>query len=67
MNSFITLSAVAFFASAAFVVAADAPDSRVYEMRIYHAAPGKLDDLNKRFREHTLKLFAKHGIENIDY
>jgi len=67
MNSFITLSAVALFASAAFVVAADAPDSRVYEMRIYHAASGKLDDLNKRFREHTLKLFAKHGIENIGY
>jgi hypothetical protein len=36
-------------------------------MRIYHAAPEKLDDLNKRFREHTLKIFEKHGIENIGY
>ncbi len=46
---------------------APAADSRCYEMRIYYAAPGKLDDLNKRFREHTCKLFEKHGIENIGY
>ena len=36
-------------------------------MRIYHAAPGKLDDLNQRFREHTVPLFEKHGMENIGY
>ncbi len=67
MNSLLTFSAVALFASAAFVVAAESKDTRVYEMRIYHAAPGKLDDLNKRFREHTVKLFEKHGMENIGY
>ena len=44
-----------------------AADSRVYEMRTYYAAPGKLDDLNKRFREHTLQLFEKHGMQNIAY
>jgi hypothetical protein len=42
-------------------------DTRLYEMRIYYAASGKLDDLNARFREHTLKLFEKHGIANIGY
>ncbi|MBL9093263.1 MAG: NIPSNAP family protein [Planctomycetaceae bacterium] len=42
-------------------------DTRVYEMRVYYAAPGKLDALNKRFRDHTLKLFEKHGITNVGY
>jgi len=67
MNTFITLSAVALFANAAIVLAADTQDTRVYELRIYHAAPGKLDDLNKRFRDHTVKLFEKHGMENVGY
>ena len=46
--------------------AADKED-RVYEMRIYTAAEGKLDALNARFRDHTLKLFEKHGITNVGY
>ena len=36
-------------------------------MRTYFAAPGKLDDLNARFRNHTLKLFEKHGMKNVGY
>jgi hypothetical protein len=44
-----------------------AADTRCYEMRIYHAAPGKLDALNSRFRDHTCKLFEKHGMANIGY
>lgn len=43
------------------------PDSRVYEMRVYYAAPGKLDALNARFRDHTMKLFEKHGLSNVGY
>jgi hypothetical protein len=46
---------------------ADAADTRCYEMRIYHAAAGKLDALNSRFRDHTCKLFEKHGMANIGY
>lgn len=46
---------------------AAAPDSRCYEMRIYYAAPGKLDALHARFRGHTVKLFEKHGMVNIGY
>jgi hypothetical protein len=42
-------------------------DTRLYELRIYTAAPGKLDDLNARFRDHTTKLFTKHGITNVGY
>ena len=42
-------------------------DTRAYELRIYTAAPGKLPDLLARFRNHTFKLFEKHGMENIGY
>lgn len=42
-------------------------DTRYFEMRTYYAAPGKLDALNKRFRDHTCKLFEKHGMTNIGY
>ena len=44
-----------------------AKDTRVYEMRVYYANPGKLDALNARFRDHTTKLFEKHGMENVGY
>jgi hypothetical protein len=46
---------------------AKATDTRCYEMRIYYAAPGKLEALNARFRDHTCKLFEKHGMVNIGY
>jgi NIPSNAP len=39
----------------------------VYELRIYHAAPGKLDALLARFRDHTDKLFARHGMKSVAY
>lgn len=42
-------------------------DTRCFEMRVYYAAPGKLDELHLRFREHTCALFEKHGITNIGY
>ncbi len=47
--------------------AAKAKDTRLFEMRTYYAAPGKLDDLHARFRDHTTKLFEKHGMQNIGY
>ena len=39
----------------------------VYELRVYHASEGKLDDLLRRFRDHTVTLFEKHGIKNVAY
>lgn len=48
-------------------VAPAAPDTRCFEMRVYYAAEGKLDALHKRFRDHTCKLFEKHGISNLGY
>ena len=50
--------------------AADKPgeaDGRYFEQRTYHAAPGKLEALHARFRDHTLQLFEKHGIESVAY
>ena len=46
---------------------ARAADEPVYELRIYTTNEGKLPDLLKRFREHTCKLFEKHGMTNIGY
>jgi hypothetical protein len=39
----------------------------VYELRTYHTYEGKLDDLLTRFRDHTTRLFEKHGMKNIAY
>ena len=39
----------------------------VYELRIYHVMPGKIEDLVARFRDHTMKLFANHGIKSVAY
>jgi NIPSNAP protein len=44
-----------------------AQETRFFEMRTYYAAPGKLDDLLARFRNHTTALFEKHGMVNIGY
>jgi hypothetical protein len=40
---------------------------RVFEIRTYTTEPGKLPDLLKRFRDHTTRLFEKHGMTNIGY
>jgi NIPSNAP protein len=47
--------------------AAQPPPARVFEIRTYHCFPGRLDALHKRFREHTMKMFEKHGMTNVAY
>jgi len=39
----------------------------VFELRIYHAAQGRLADLEARFRDHTIKIFERHGIKSVAY
>jgi hypothetical protein len=39
----------------------------VYELRVYHCYDGKLDDLLARFRNHTTRIFEKHGMRNVAY
>jgi hypothetical protein len=66
----LALSIVAILAFAILARAetptADSSD-RVFEIRTYTAEDGKLDALNARFRDHTIKLFEKHGITSIGY
>ena len=62
----LALFAATMLASTLTVSAAD-PDTRVFEMRTYYSPAGKLDDLHARFRDHTTKLFTKHGMTNIGY
>ena len=44
-----------------------APGSRCFELRTYYAAPGKLEALNARFRDHTCALFKQHGMEIVGF
>ena len=39
----------------------------LYELRIYHASEGRFQHLIKRFREHTDRLFKKHGLKALGY
>jgi hypothetical protein len=39
----------------------------IYELRIYHAFPGKLPALNARFSNHTLKLWERFGIRQVGF
>jgi hypothetical protein len=66
-RSFCTPVLAALITSTIIAAAAPTPDTRCYELRTYYAPPGKLEDLNARFRNHTLKLFEKHGMQNIGY
>jgi hypothetical protein len=61
-----------FAATALLTSAAPPPDQsgagqRVFELRTYYTNEGKLDDLHKRFREHTCDLFKKHGMTLIGF
>ena len=42
-------------------------DGKVFEMRTYTAVEGKMDAVHARFRDHTTRLFTKHGMKNIGY
>jgi hypothetical protein len=39
----------------------------VYELRTYTAPEGKLGELNARFRDHTIRIFNKHGMKSVLY
>ena len=44
-----------------------ADENNLFELRIYKAAEGKLGKLDARFRDHTIRLFEKHGMRNVAY
>jgi NIPSNAP protein len=82
MNKFVKLfalvSILSFVSIAAAAQSAPAPptiapspsltkDSRCFEIRTYHAAPGKLEELHARFRNHTMKIFKNHGMDVVGF
>lgn len=61
------LPTAALLAPSLWAAARGAKPPGVYELRVYHAAPGKLPDLLRRFREHTVKIFDQHGMKSVAY
>lgn len=56
-----------FIAIALFGIMSLQAETRIYELRTYIATDGKLENLLARFRNHTIKLFEKHGMQNVGY
>jgi len=46
---------------------AHAQSGKVYELRTYTSPDGKLGDLHARFRNHTIRIFDKHGMKSVGY
>ncbi len=67
MNSLLLAALVLLSQPANPLARPASPETRLYELRTYFASPGKLDNLQARFRDHTMKLFEKHGIKNVGY
>jgi hypothetical protein len=68
IGRFVSTTALALVAIASGSASiARAADQRAFELRTYTAAEGKLDALHARFREHTIGLFEKHGMEVIGF
>jgi hypothetical protein len=65
-NRISALAVILFFTGVSIAMSAE-KDSRLYELRTYYSPPGKLDALHARFRDHTTKLFEKHGMTNVGY
>lgn len=40
---------------------------KVFELRIYTATAGNLDNLHARFRDHTTRIFGNHGMKVVGY
>ena len=51
----------------AHVEQVNAESDRLFELRIYHDVPGKLQVMESRFREKTSKILARHGLNVLGY
>ena len=54
-------------AIATFAIMSLQAENRIFELRTYVSPEGKFENLLARFRDHTTKLFEKHGMQNIGY
>jgi hypothetical protein len=60
---------LSFFAllSTSLLVSTSAQEGKVYELRTYTATEGNLEKLHTRFRDHTTRIFSKHGMKVVGY
>ena len=66
-TSAISLVSLAIGLGAGIFFSSAAQDEKVFELRTYTATPGNLDNLHARFRDHTTRIFRKHGMEVVGY
>jgi len=61
-----------FLCGAAVILAFNAlhganPSQHVYELRMYHVNPGKMDALKARFGDHTDAIFKRYNMKSVSY
>ena len=72
MNNFVKASAISIVSliiglGTGVFFSTSAQDQKIFELRTYQATPGNLDNLHARFRDHTTRIFRKHGMEVVGY
>ena len=73
MNKLLKMVGISLFSlsiglGAGILVSTSAQDmGKVFELRIYSATPGNLDNLHARFRDHTTRIFGNHGMKVVGY
>src|SRR5579871_6181214 len=67
MRKLILLAQVALLGLTTTVMTNAQSSGRVYELRTYTCNEGKLPDLLKRFRDHTMTIFERHHMHNVGY
>lgn len=63
----ISLISITLGFAAGSLLSVSAQGEKVFELRTYTATPGNLDNLHARFRDHTTRIFAKHGMRVVGY
>lgn len=65
--SFSLLSMIIGLGAGIFVSSSAQDNGKIFELRIYTATPGNLNNLHARFRDHTTRIFRKHGMGVVGY
>jgi hypothetical protein len=63
----LVIAGLGWFSAEVSIAQTKDADGRIYELRTYTTLPGRLPALNKRFANHTIRLFARHGIKSESY
>ncbi len=67
MRKMMTSGLLIGLAMAGLTMNARAGETPVFELRTYTVHEGRLPALQARFREHTMRIFQKHGMRNVGY